>query len=86
MLHAAYSFQHYHFYLKSKLCWVDGEPTHASSGQQRQCTRCRRKWSYYQMRQQWKCLLSFCMGDSQAECARQTGLAKNTVRGFYLIQ
>lgn len=40
--------------LLEERCWIDGARTHPSHAGQRQCPRCRRKWSYRTMQRHWR--------------------------------
>ena len=73
----------YRRYLEDRRCWVDGTPTHASSGQQRQCPKCRRKWSYDQRLLQISLLEQYCQGITASQAAKNIGCAKNTARSHY---
>lgn len=68
----------YREYLQRRLCWCDGTPTHASSGHQRQCPRCRTKWSYEQLTLEFRLFEEYVLGRRAADAVRLTGCAKNT--------
>ena len=70
-------------YLADRLCWLDGTPTHASSDQQRQCPKCRIKWSYDRLALELSLLREYSLGRSASEAARQVGCAKNTALRHY---
>ena len=79
----ASSLGNYRRYLEDRRCWVDGTPTHGSSGQQRQCPKCRRKWSYEQRLLQVTLLEQYCQGINASRAAKNIGCAKNTARSHY---
>lgn len=81
--HPASSLGNYRRYLEDRRCWVDGTPTHGSSGQQRQCPKCRRKWSYEQRLLQVTLLEQYCQGINASWAAKNIGCAKNTARSHY---
>ena len=54
------NFREFQYRLAEQRCWLDDEPTHASHAGQRQCPRCRRKWSYTAMRRNWRLAELFC--------------------------
>ncbi|MBU3664899.1 MAG: hypothetical protein FGM15_03350 [Chthoniobacterales bacterium] len=70
-------------HLTRKLCWIDGSPTHVSSAKQRQCTRCRRKWSYDGLIKQWLLAQEFCAGHSRREAAVAAGVDVHTAGRHY---
>jgi hypothetical protein len=70
-------------YLTDRLCWLDGTPTHASSDQQRQCPKCRLKWSYERLALELSLLREYSIGRSASEAARQAGCVKNTALHHY---
>lgn len=81
--HPASSLGNYRRYLEDRRCWADGTPTHASSGQQRQCPKCRRKWSYEHRLLQVTLLEQYCQGINASRAAKNIGCAKNTARSHY---
>lgn len=70
-------------FLRRRLCWLDGSPTHASSARQRQCRHCRRKWSYDRLALRWEAALALAGGRSRAECAEHLGVDIHTAGRFY---
>ena len=68
----------YRHYVAHTLCWLDGTPTHSSSDLQRQCPKCRQKWSYERMGMELELLDLYCQGLNASEAARQIRCAKNT--------
>ncbi len=70
-------------HLIKRLCWIDGSPTHVSSARQRQCARCRRKWSYEAMSKRWLLAQEFCTGHNRREAAQATGVGVHTVGRHY---
>jgi hypothetical protein len=54
-------------------CWIDDAPTHASHAGQRQCTQCRRKWSFATLQRHWQLAKFFCApGKRKFERDRKT--------------
>ncbi len=82
-LPAASAIREYSRQLQDRLCWLDSTPTHASSGQQRQCPKCRTKWSYDRLALELAALEQFCLGRPASEAARKIGCAKNTMLHHY---
>jgi len=70
-------------FLRRRLCWIDGTPTHASSARQRQCPHCRRKWSYHQLLLRWDAALALAAGKSRVECASKLGIDIHTAGRLY---
>jgi hypothetical protein len=70
-------------FLRRRLCWIDGTPTHASSARQRQCPHCRRKWSYHRLILHWDVALALAAGKSRAECAAELGIDIHTAGRLY---
>jgi hypothetical protein len=70
-------------HLTKQLCWIDGSPTHFSSARQRQCARCRRKWSYEGLSKRWFLAQAFCAGRNRREAAHATGLGAHTAGRHY---
>jgi hypothetical protein len=68
----------YRRYVTQTLCWLDGTPTHSSSDLQRQCPKCRQKWSYERLGMELELLDLYCQGLSASAAARQIRCAKNT--------
>ena len=52
--------EEFEHYLTRQRCWLDGAPTHKSHCGQRQCKRCRRKWSYKSLQRHWHLARLFC--------------------------
>lgn len=73
----------YRHYIERRLCWHDGAPTHASSGLQRQCPKCRAKWSYEHLALELRLFEEFVLGRRAAEAVRLVGCAKNTALGHF---
>jgi hypothetical protein len=73
----------YRSHLSGQLCWIDGEPTHASSETQRQCPRCRVKWSYVQIALEFAIFEQFCNGERARRAAENLGCSRNTVNSHY---
>jgi hypothetical protein len=77
------SIESYRRYLQEQLCWIDGEQTHASSDSQRQCPKCRVKWSYTQATLEFAIFERFCNGERARKAAEALGCSRNTVMGHY---
>lgn len=75
----------YNRYLTRQLCWIDGTPTHGSSARQRQCPRCRRKWSFDGLAKQWLLAQEFCYGCTRREAATVSGVDVHTAGYYYLM-
>ena len=83
--HPASSLANYRRYLKDRRCWVDGTPTHASSEQQRQCPKCRLKWSFDNLTREMQLLEEFCLKQSASKAAGKLGCSKNTAIVHYRV-
>jgi len=70
-------------FLRRRLCWIDGTPTHASSARQRQCPHCRRKWSYDRLLLRWNAALELAAGQSRVGCACELGIDIHTAGRLY---
>ncbi len=70
-------------HLTRKLCWIDGAATHASSARQRQCPRCRRKWSYDGLAKAWIVAQEYCAGRSRKEAAEAAAVDVHTAGRHY---
>jgi hypothetical protein len=77
------SIESYRRYLQEQLCWIDGEQTHSSSDSQRQCPKCRVKWSYTQASLEFAIFERFCNGERARKTAEALGCSRNTVMGHY---
>ena len=69
--------------LIGELCRDCRAATHGSAARQRQCPRCRRKWSYEQRRQQWEILKAFVLGATAHHTARTLRISYPTVWCLY---
>jgi hypothetical protein len=69
--------------LEQKLCWIDGTPTHDSSESQRQCPKCRVKWSYKQVALEFEIFKQFCNGERANHAAENLGCSRNTVSSHF---
>jgi len=76
-------FTGYRRYLEGQLCWVDGTPTHLSCAPQRQCPKCRVKWSYIHKQARFKALMEFCSGSNASKISGRIGCAKNTALAYF---
>ncbi len=59
-------------------CWFCHEPTHRSHAAQRQCPKCRRKWSYWRRKIELDLAYHFATGFKAAEAARQCKVVYRT--------
>lgn len=73
----------YGVYLQEQLCWIDGVQTHASSESQRQCPKCRVKWSYVQSGLEFAIFEQFCNGERARRTSENLGCSRNTVNSHY---
>jgi transposase len=73
----------YEKHVVGELCWECHAATHGSAARQRQCPRCRRKWSYERRRQQWEILKAFVLGASAHHAARTLRISYPTVWRHY---
>ncbi len=63
----------YERHLVGSLCWSCHVSTGPCNARQRQCPRCRKKWSYGLRRVQWELMKAFCLNAAAhhaARCAR----------------
>ena len=65
-------------HLFGELCWPCHVATHASFARQKQCPKCRRKWSYRNKQIEWKLLEAFCLAASAHHAARCVDVAYHT--------
>ena len=65
----------YERYLEAQLCWHCGVETTRSHARQRQCPRCRKKWSYFRLQQEWLVLKGFCDGQNAHRTGRDLHIA-----------
>lgn len=70
-------------HLTRKLCWIDSTATHASSARQRQCPRCRRKWSYDGLAKAWIVAQEYCAGHTRREAAAAAEVDVHTAGHHY---
>lgn len=70
--------------LIGELCWCCGAATHRSNERQRQCPKCRRKFSYHQQQKQWALLQAFVLQASAHHAAKTVGTAYHTAYRFYM--
>jgi len=70
-------------HVTQQLCWIDGSPTHVSSALQRQCPRCRRKWSYEGLSKRWLLAQEYCAGRNRRSAARAAGVDVHTAGRSY---
>lgn len=70
-------------FLRFRLCWTDGTPTSSSHAGQRQCSQCRRKWSYEVLSRRWVLAGEFCKGSSRRTAAKAAGMDVHTAGRHY---
>ena len=76
-------YRSYEKHLIGELCWDCGEATRRSSLTQRQCPKCRCKWSYRRAQVRWSLLKAFCLGSSAHQAARTLGCDYGTAHGCF---
>lgn len=76
--------QEYEKHLIGELCWECHEATKPSSGRQRQCPRCRRKWSYVQAQRRWGVLRAFVLQASANHAAKTVGVSYPTAYAAFM--
>jgi hypothetical protein len=76
--------EEYERHLVEQLCWLCHVPTHTSHRQQRQCPKCRRKWSFRRRLKQWQLLKLFGEHLSVRQAAKLSGCAYRTVHQRFL--
>jgi transposase len=62
--------EEYERHLIGQLCWVCHLATVGCHARQRQCPRCRHKWSYATRRRRWELLKAFCLAATAHHAAR----------------
>jgi transposase len=60
----------YERHLVGLLCWACHAATGPCNARQRQCPRCRRKWSYDRERTRWELLKAFCLNATAHHASR----------------
>src|SRR3954463_5784036 len=60
----------YERHLVGLLCWTCHAATGPCNARQRQCPRCRRKWSYDRRRTRWELLKAFCLNATAHHASR----------------
>lgn len=70
-------------HVTEQLCWIDGSPTRFSSARQRQCPRCRRKWSYEGLSKRWLLAQEYCAGRNRRSAAQAAGVDVHTAGRYY---
>jgi hypothetical protein len=70
-------------YAEEMLCWLDGVKTHASNLHQRQCPKCRTKWSYVRILQKLLLLEEYCNGENVSCAALKHKCSRNTVTAAF---
>ena len=73
----------YERHLEGQLCWDCGVETTRSHARQRQCPKCRKKWSYLRLQQEWLVLKEFCDGQNAHRTGRTLHIAYATVRKYF---
>jgi hypothetical protein len=75
--------EEYATHLEGQLCWHCHCPTHASHARQRQCPRCRQKWSYDRQRLQWRLAELFCQGVNAHRASKELNISYGTARSHF---
>ena len=73
----------YERHLIGQLRWGCHQATHRSSGRQRQCPRCRAKWSYHRRKAEWELLRAFALSTTAHHAARVVRCAYPTAYAAY---
>lgn len=81
---AALSPESYSLALQQRLCWSCSRPTYLSHAQQRQCGRCKHKWSFSRLTTEWELMQCFCQGQNANSAARRLGVAPGTSYKHFL--
>ncbi|HPA20380.1 MAG TPA: hypothetical protein PLU30_21700 [Verrucomicrobiae bacterium] len=68
----------YERHLREELCWSCHVATHRSHARQRQCPKCRRKWSFAHLRLRWALLQRFFEKTSVRRAALEVGCSYPT--------
>ncbi len=74
----------YEAHLARELCWTCHVPTHRSHQAQRQCPKCRKKWSYRRRQIELRLLRAFATGINVKRAAAQVGVAYRTAWTHFL--
>lgn len=70
----------YRDFLVTQKCWVDGVLTHKFHRKQRQCPRCRRKWSCHNRLNRLDLIFAFSEGKTASAAAEVVGCSRNTAQ------
>lgn len=70
-------------HLVGMLCWDCHEATRVSSGRQRQCPVCRKKWSFHTRRIRWELLKAFCLASTAHRASRCIGCDYRTAHAAF---
>ena len=73
----------YERHVEGQLCWDCGVETKRSHARQRQCPKCRKKWSYLRLQQEWLVLKAFCDGQNAHRTGHALHIAYGTVRKYF---
>ncbi len=73
----------YERHLVGQLCWACHAATVGCHARQRQCPRCRRKWSYATRRVRWELLKAFALRATAHHAARVVGCDYGTAHVAY---
>ena len=69
--------------LTQRLCWACGGTTHASHLGQRQCSKCRKKWSYVRLERRWKLARLYACQIDCDQAAVDAGVSRKTAGQVY---
>src|SRR4051812_17508731 len=75
----------YERHLVGLLCWACHAATGPCNARQRQCPRCRRKWSYDRRRTRWELLKAFCLNATAHRAARFARCDYRTAHRAYTL-
>ncbi len=74
----------YERHLVGLLCWACHAATGPCNARQRQCPRCRKKWSYDRKRTRWELLRAFCLNATAHHAARHLCCHYRTAHRAYM--
>ena len=74
----------YERHLVCLLCWACHAATGPCNVRQRQCPRCRKKWSYDRKRTRWELLKAFCLNATAHHAARHLRCHYRTAHRAYM--
>lgn len=78
------TFHEYSRHVREQLCWHCHARTHLSHARQRQCARCRHKWSYQRRRLQLDLLSMFSRHFNAAQAAKALRISYRTAWNHFM--